>query len=795
MKRILCILLVLLLAIGLFACTNNTDKPNDVQNGTPGSQTDGGAKATEEPPTYWVYDYPYGSLKLHVSLAMQNEPEDESDSLLFTDPEGAWTMRFTPLSVRQTEIHLNNLTNSTESKKTFGYYQNVTVEDRTAAYGRSGVKVTFLSFERNPDWHEASQGYTAGATEPHAYLLFDYGDTIIGEWGGLEVELALPKKSTDPIAPVLSDERVQTLMNGIEFIESAAQKEVSIPGLSVSFPARWTPATDGDQTIWSGISGETKGTVFFGSSIYADPKEAAGYLNKNYRTVTFGGREWYGEVRTSELSGSILKGLELFTAFTEFHALYMKLNLADWQSDADFWAYTETDVFKGIMESVVTDPASFHNPEDDFRDASGFEANNINELSGYTGTETDLIIPSVIGQTEIIGINTDLFKDNTSITSVVISEGVAYIEYGAFHGCTNLKSVVLPNSLTYIDYHAFEDCTALESVTFGSGIITIDNEAFRNCSALKDVVLPDTVQKIGNEAFRDAGDGTGRFTCLANGVVYGRSALNGASFREVVFGENADLSESSILSDFKGESVKVGDGCTAIGEYFVWNPNMEDTNLKTIALPDTVKSIGMYAFAGRLGVKEINLGKVETVGESAFYKMGLVDIVVPGTLATVPSSCFSGCPYVMTITIEEGVTFIDEWAFEACGKAVEGRWEYNRVTQEEADQHPEWVENGTEGYNRFVKVVLPSTLTKTGYGAFCNIIGDVYMLWVTSPDQFPKEYDIGTFASAHIGQVFFTQETIEAYCDQLDAIVSGFDYVNEAAWYDEGKGIFWTPVN
>lgn len=780
------------MAVGLFACTDPSTDPENKP--TAAGET---SKPEEELP-YWTYAYDEASVNLHVSKTMPNAPENDGASVLFTDPEGAWTMRFTPLSVHQTGIHLSNLTNATESKKSFGYYQNAVVEDRTSAYGRSGIKVTYCAFERNPQWVEASMGYTTGATEAHAYLLFDYGDTIIGEWGGMEVELSLPTKSTDPLQPVLDEYEVQVLMNEIEFVESSAQKEVSIPGLSVNFPARWTPGSDGDHTIWSGISGETKGSIYFGSSIYADPKVAADYLNtaaeNDYRTLTFAGREWYGEVRTSELSNSVLKTLELFTAFTEFHALYMKLNLTGWESDADFWAYLETDTCRAIMESVVTDPASFHNPEDDRRDASGFEANNINELSGYTGTATDLVIPSVVGTTEIIGINTDLFKNNTSLTSVELSEGITYIEYAAFRGCTNLKSVVLPNSLTYIDYHAFEDCTALESVTFGSGLITVDKEAFENCSSLKDVVLPDTVQLIADDAFRKAGDGTGRFVCPAKGVVYGTSALNGASFKTVEIGENADLSASHILAEFKGESVTIGDGCLALGEYFLTDSYTTDEALKTVSLPNTIKSIGKYAFSGRNGVSEINLGTVETLGESAFYKMGLVHIVVPGTVATIPNACFGSNSRVMTITIEEGVTFIDEWAFDGCGRATDGKWEYIRIAPEEASQHTDCVENGTEGYNRFVKISLPSTLQKTGYGAFCSIIGDVYMLWVTSPEMFPKEFDVRTFASAYIRQIFFTEETINAYGSQLDAIVSGFDYVDDVAWYDEGKIILWKKL-
>lgn len=810
MKRVICIALALLLALGALACSGKTEQlatqatavpastataaPADVSAPATAVPTESPAPEPELP--YWVFEYPYGSLRLNVDKSMPEQPQDDGTSILFADPEGAWTARFTPLSVQQTEIRLNNLTNSTESKKTFGYYRNVVIEDRTGVYVGDDIRATWLAFERDPDWVESQQGYTAGATEPHAYLLLDYGDIIIGPWGGLEIDISLPKKSTDPLDTALSDNELVTLLEGIDLIEGAAEQTVSLPGLSVSFPARWTPATDGKQTIWSGISGATKGSIYFGTSIYADPQEAAEYLNtaaqNDYRMLTFGGREWYGAVRTSTLQNSTLKGLELFTSFTEFHALYMKLNLNGWTSDEDFWAYTETDTFQRIMESVETDPKAFHNPEDDRRDASGFEANNINELSGYTGTETELVIPAVVGTTEIVGINTNLFKNNTDITSIVLSEGIVYIEYGAFQGCKNLKKVVLPNSLTYIDYHAFEDCTALETVTFGNGLTVISNEAFENCTSLQDVILPDTVQTIDKEAFRNAGDGTGRFVCPASGTQYMGASLYEAKFREVVIGPNADLSQGSILCGFVGESVSIGDGCAAIGEYFLMDPYVQDTKLKRVDLPQTVKTIGRSAFSGRLGLSAIDLGTVETLGESAFYRTGLVDIHVPGTVETIPASCFSNCVDAMTITIDEGVTFADEWAFEGCGRTWYKRWQYDWFTPEEAKTHPEYVENGTAPFDHFLTITLPSTLQKTGYGAFCNVFANVYMLWVTEPGLFPAEFDPDTFAGAQIGQIFFTQEAIEAYGDELDAIVSGFEDVGERAWYDEGKQVYWT---
>lgn len=794
MKKWFALLLGILMLMSAFACTDNQGKPDAPKPGTDAGPTATAAPAatpTEEPVPYWVYDYAYGHMKITVSKEMPDAPADDGKSVTFTDPNGKWTASFKPLTVHETEINDTNLHGSIKMKQDFGYYRNVITEDRTGVYADDAIKVTYFAFERNPDWVASKQGYTTGAQEAHAYWLFDFGDVFIGPWGGLLIEVALPEKSTDPLEPVLSDENLLMLIDQNDFIAGASAQEISVPGIAVSFPARWNASSDGDHTIWASIGGATRGSIFFSSSVYADPKVAAGYVASDYRTVTFNGRTWYGAVRTSTLSESTIKGLELFTEFTEFHALSMKLNLVDWTGDDDFWNFLNTEAITAVMESVVTDPASFHNPEDDRRDASGFEANNIHELSAYRGTESEIVIPAVVGTTDIVGINTDLFKGNATLTSVVISEGIQYIEYGAFRDCPNLKSVVLPNSLTYIDYRAFENCTALESVAFGNGLVTIDKSAFAGCTSLGDVLLPETVAKIADSAFNRAGSGKGRFSCPASGTVYGSAALCQASFRSVEIGSNAVLSEQAIMQSLKAESVTIGEGCTALGEYFLQDPYNTDTVMQSITLPDTILSVGNYAFAGRLGVKEINLGRIETAGRSAFYHMGLVNIVVPGTLKNVPDSCFANCPDVISITIGEGVESADEWAFSECGRRYYKSWSYDWYSPEEAAAHPEFVPNGTEPFDRFVTVTVPSTLQKTGYGAFCGMFVNVYMLWVTAPDQFPTGWDTGTFASAYVGQIYFTEETIAAYGTQLDQILNGFDKVGESAWYYNGKDIYW----
>ena len=742
------------------------------------------------PPPYNVFDYAYGGFKVGVPKTMPGVPEDSGTYIVFSDPDGAWTIRLTPESVQSTELEKGNLAVLMEQNKDFGYFQDVSLENTSVG----GYDAVCFSLSRNPDWDTKTNASSLMFQEAHQITLVDFGDATILGWGGVMIDLSGAKTSTTPLSELLADPDVQTILENIEFYEPSEGRDVSIPGISVTFPARWSVGDNGKDTLWASIKGDRSGTVYFGGSIYADPEEAAGYAGRvsgDIRTLTYDGTEYITALRHSELEDAVLENLEFYTAFTGNHALQVKLSLAGAGAD-EFWAYADSEEFREIMASVHLDPDAYQEPEADRKNADGYECNSSGEITTYTGTETDLVLPAVIGSNEIVGINARTFKDNTAIHSVVIPEGVQYIEFEAFQGCTGLESVTLPNSLVYIDSNAFSDCTRLKDVAFGNGISVIEAHAFEYCESLHDVVLPVTMSKIGGNAFSGAGDGAGEFSCMADGTFYDSSALSRSAFKSVVIGPNADLSSYAILADAVVDNLRIGAGCAELGDQFMRAaPGFEDKAF-SVEL-NGVKKIGSNAFAQHKGLTAIDLTGCEELGEDCFEDTGLTEITIPGTVKEIPEWAFASCVNLMNVTLEEGVEVIHANAFNSAGRIFRDSWYQTLLTEEEVATFSDKItSNGAPEYDRALTVTLPSTLTTVEEYAFNGVyIEGLWMLWCGSVEQLPA-FDTNAFSGGFIAQAYFTEETINACGNDLDAYFAKLKDAGEPCWYYENKTLYWS---
>ncbi len=78
----------------------------------------------------------------------------------------------------------------------------------------------------------------------------------------------------------------------------------------------------------------------------------------------------------------------------------------------------------------------------------------------------------------------------TTITSVVVEDGVTGLGDYLFYNCTKLTSVTIPDSVDTIGSDCFRSCSALTNITLPSGCTWYYKELFLDCTSLVWVIMP-----------------------------------------------------------------------------------------------------------------------------------------------------------------------------------------------------------------------------------------------------------------------------------------------------------------
>ena len=108
------------------------------------------------------------------------------------------------------------------------------------------------------------------------------------------------------------------------------------------------------------------------------------------------------------------------------------------------------------------------------------------------------------------------------LTSVSIPEGTTRVFDAMFRNCTSLESVVLPSTLDYIGEAAFEGCP-IKSISLPESLKTINFDAFQNCKDLEKLVIPPNVQYINPGAFNNCSSLQSVYASYSNPITLTRS--------------------------------------------------------------------------------------------------------------------------------------------------------------------------------------------------------------------------------------------------------------------------------
>ncbi|MBQ1947139.1 MAG: leucine-rich repeat protein [Clostridia bacterium] len=97
------------------------------------------------------------------------------------------------------------------------------------------------------------------------------------------------------------------------------------------------------------------------------------------------------------------------------------------------------------------------------------------------------------------------FDSCSSLTKVTIPNSVSSIGEWAFSECDALRSIIIPDSTSSIGEYAFSNCSALNSVLLGKNVSSLGASAFSECEALTNIIIPDSLSRIAPHTFTNCG--------------------------------------------------------------------------------------------------------------------------------------------------------------------------------------------------------------------------------------------------------------------------------------------------
>ena len=264
------------------------------------------------------------------------------------------------------------------------------------------------------------------------------------------------------------------------------------------------------------------------------------------------------------------------------------------------------------------------------------------ESKKYSG---DITIPKTIAYNgvtyNVTGIGWYAFANCTDLNSITIGKSVETIADEAFYNCSGLTTVNLPESVISIGGHAFYGCSGLTSIVIPNSVTSIGEEAFAYCESLAKIVIGESVTSIGKGAFACYNLMKVIWNAInCSDLDKGDKSIFGPGFdvifniKSFEFGDKVQHIPANICYNMTSlRNIEIPNSVTSIGDYAFFGC----AYLTRVVIPDNVVSIGEGAFYSCLAMQSLTIGKsVETIQDMAFYTIDNLSEI--NCLANIPPS-------------------------------------------------------------------------------------------------------------------------------------------------------------
>ncbi len=381
-------------------------------------------------------------------------------------------------------------------------------------------------------------------------------------------------------------------------------------------------------------------------------------------------------------------------------------------------------------------------------------------LVKYTGTDKTVSIPDDV---EIIG--KSAFEDNASVELVVIPASVTKIEPYAFWGCEKLDRVVLGKGLKAIGDFAFANCTGLSDMVLPKNIANVGIQAFVDCVNLREITIQPETVFIHESAF----DGCVRlqFVCEKGTYAYDYAMAFYERQKEmpeyedipdyvegtpkptsapeveatpeptripepedptaVYLGSTSVVANSAVVF-IDNNRLNVYDGAdveerwksetSQQDEKESMQPTQGDKLLNNKYCIVDGKVIADRAYYNSQNIEKISLPKgIEEIGQFAFARSTVEEIVLPDTVKEIAYGAFYHCDFLEKVSLSKGIVNVEPMAFSNT------KWvkDFKEDKVEQAGEHFLISEGVLVAYNGEAELVtIPKGVRVIAAGAFAE---------------------------------------------------------------------------
>lgn len=261
-------------------------------------------------------------------------------------------------------------------------------------------------------------------------------------------------------------------------------------------------------------------------------------------------------------------------------------------------------------------------------------------------------------QAEVSGYDTNLFSNNSYITSVTLTDLVGnQIPLSFFKNCINLQTVTLSSNIETVSSWAFENCFSLTDVTGLANVLTVGDGTFYNCRSYTNWIPFEKATSVGSNAFYFSGltevalkSSAGQVIIGSEAFAYCKKLTDFSACPGTEIGAYAFRNCPFVACDLSGT--------TKIGAYAFTASQIYANNF---TLPDTLVELGEGAFADCYYMQSVQLpdsiGSIDYIPARAFKNCyQLQAVLIPSHYQSIGTEAFRNCTGLRQFQLDRPVS-------------------------------------------------------------------------------------------------------------------------------------------